>query len=61
AELKQANIDSVAVDPGDLRTALHFAAVPDADPAALKDPALAARQLADFLERNTFSIERILL
>jgi len=28
-----------AVDPGDLRTAMHFAAVPDADPDELADPA----------------------
>jgi NAD(P)-dependent dehydrogenase (short-subunit alcohol dehydrogenase family) len=61
AEMKEANIQAVAVDPGDLRTALHFAAVPQADPATLKDPARAARELADYLERGDFSAERIRL
>src|SRR5262249_58836908 len=39
-----------AVDPGDLRTELHFAAVPDADPAELAEPAAvvpALRRLVD--------------
>jgi NAD(P)-dependent dehydrogenase (short-subunit alcohol dehydrogenase family) len=39
-----------AVDPGDLRTEMHFAAVPDADPAELADPAdvvPALRRLVD--------------
>jgi NAD(P)-dependent dehydrogenase (short-subunit alcohol dehydrogenase family) len=39
-----------AVDPGDLRTDMHFAAVPDADPAELTDPAdvvPALRRLVD--------------
>jgi NAD(P)-dependent dehydrogenase (short-subunit alcohol dehydrogenase family) len=50
AELASTGLRFVAVDPGDLRTAMHFAAVPDADPASLKDPALAAAQLADLIE-----------
>jgi len=62
AELRDAaGIRSVAVDPGDLRTALHFAAVPGADPATLKDPSLAAHQLADYLAAGDFSQERIRL
>jgi NAD(P)-dependent dehydrogenase (short-subunit alcohol dehydrogenase family) len=61
AELKPHNIDSVAVDPGDLRTALHFQAVPGADPALLKVPEQAARELADYLERGDFAKERIRL
>jgi NAD(P)-dependent dehydrogenase (short-subunit alcohol dehydrogenase family) len=39
-----------AVDPGDLRTGMHFAAVPDADPAELAEPAAvvpALRRLVD--------------
>ena len=35
----------VAVDPGDMDTPLHAAAVPDADPATLKRPRDAAREI----------------
>ncbi len=37
----------LALDPGDMDTPLHAAAVPDADPKTLKSPAAAARELAD--------------
>lgn len=52
-ELREQGIRFWAVDPGDMRTPMHFAAVPDADPEALKDPALAARQLLQFLSQAT--------
>jgi len=61
AELGEQKIRSVAVDPGDLRTALHFSAVPDANPENLKDPALAARELVDYIEAGDFSLDRIRL
>jgi NAD(P)-dependent dehydrogenase (short-subunit alcohol dehydrogenase family) len=61
AELGGANIKCVGVNPGDLRTSLHFKAVPDADPARLKDPIVAARELADFIEKGDFTVERIRL
>jgi hypothetical protein len=35
------------VDPGDMDTPLHATAVPDADPATLKRPETAAREIAD--------------
>ena len=35
----------IAVDPGDMDTPLHAAAVPGADPATLKRPRDAAREL----------------
>jgi hypothetical protein len=35
------------VDPGDMDTPLHATAVPDADPATLKRPEAAAREIAD--------------
>ena len=38
-----------ALDPGDMRTTMHFAAVPAADPAALRDPADVAREMLRFL------------
>jgi hypothetical protein len=37
----------LTIDPGDMDTPLHAAAVPDADPATLKRPEAAARELAD--------------
>ena len=44
-ELAAHGVAVVAVDPGDMDTPLHAAAVPDADPASLKRPADAAREL----------------
>ena len=37
----------LSLDPGDMDTPLHAVAVPDADPATLKRPETAARELAD--------------
>jgi len=37
----------LSLDPGDMDTPMHAAAVPDADPATLKRPEQAARELAD--------------
>ncbi|HEX8070193.1 MAG TPA: SDR family oxidoreductase [Pyrinomonadaceae bacterium] len=37
----------LSLDPGDMDTPMHAAAMPDADPATLKRPELAARELAD--------------
>lgn len=47
---EEPSVRAYALDPGDLRTAMHAAAVPDADPAELADPAdvvPALRQLID--------------
>ena len=37
----------LSLDPGDMDTPLHALAVPDADPATLKRPETAAREIAD--------------
>ena len=37
----------LSLDPGDMDTPMHTAAIPDADPATLKRPELAAKELAD--------------
>jgi NAD(P)-dependent dehydrogenase (short-subunit alcohol dehydrogenase family) len=37
----------LSLDPGDMDTPMHAAAVPDADPSTLKRPGEAARELAD--------------
>ena len=44
-ELRPHGVAVVAVDPGDMDTPLHALAVPDADPATLKRPRDAAREL----------------
>jgi NAD(P)-dependent dehydrogenase (short-subunit alcohol dehydrogenase family) len=43
AELREHGVRVLSVDPGDMNTPLHAAAVPGADPATLKPPADAAR------------------
>ena len=48
----RAGVDGVhflSVDPGDMDTPLHAAAVPDADTALLKRPETAAVELADLI------------
>jgi NAD(P)-dependent dehydrogenase (short-subunit alcohol dehydrogenase family) len=45
-ELALEGVSVVSVDPGDMDTALHRAALPDADPATLKSPETAARELS---------------
>jgi NAD(P)-dependent dehydrogenase (short-subunit alcohol dehydrogenase family) len=47
AELATAGVRFLSIDPGDMDTPLHAAAVPDADPTTLKRPEAAARELAD--------------
>ena len=46
-ELAIEGVRVLSLDPGDMDTPLHALAVPDADPATLKRPATAARELAD--------------
>ena len=46
-ELAVEGIRFLSLDPGDMDTPLHALAVPDADPAALKRPEAAARELVD--------------
>jgi NAD(P)-dependent dehydrogenase (short-subunit alcohol dehydrogenase family) len=47
AELAADGVRVLSMDPGDMDTPLHALAVPDADPATLKRPEDAARELAD--------------
>jgi len=46
-ELANDRVRFLSLDPGDMDTPLHALAVPDADPATLKRPETAARELAD--------------
>jgi NAD(P)-dependent dehydrogenase (short-subunit alcohol dehydrogenase family) len=48
-EVKGDGISILSVDPGDMDTALHALAVPDADPTTLKRPEQAAREIIDTL------------
>jgi NAD(P)-dependent dehydrogenase (short-subunit alcohol dehydrogenase family) len=49
-ELNAEGVRFLSIDPGDMDTPLHAAAVPEADPAALKRPETAAEELADAIE-----------
>jgi NAD(P)-dependent dehydrogenase (short-subunit alcohol dehydrogenase family) len=49
AELSDRGVVSVAVDPGEMDTAMHAAAIPDADPTTLARPADVARALLQHL------------
>lgn len=46
-ELTADGVRFLSLDPGDMDTPLHALAVPDADPATLKRPETAARELVD--------------
>lgn len=66
AELQGQGVRFLAVDPGDMDTPLHRAAVPDANPADLRDPADSARALLALIEaqnvnnQNSDSVRRSL-
>jgi NAD(P)-dependent dehydrogenase (short-subunit alcohol dehydrogenase family) len=53
AELAPHGVRVLAFDPGDMDTPLHAAALPDADPATLKRPDQAARELLAQIESIT--------
>jgi NAD(P)-dependent dehydrogenase (short-subunit alcohol dehydrogenase family) len=46
-ELKELGVRVLSVDPGDMDTPLHAIAAPDADPATLKSPSVAADELLE--------------
>lgn len=51
-ELREHGVRVIAIDPSDMDTPLHALAVPDADPATLKRPAQAAREIVALIERE---------
>jgi NAD(P)-dependent dehydrogenase (short-subunit alcohol dehydrogenase family) len=55
AELEEHGVRVVALDPGDMDTPMHAAAVPDADPSSLKRPADSAREIAAVIEHHVLS------
>lgn len=46
-ELREQGIRFLSIDPGDMDTPMHAAAIPDADPLTLQSPATAARRLVE--------------
>ncbi len=50
AELADAGVDVVIVDPGEMNTRMHAEALPDADPATLAAPEAVAARLVALLE-----------
>ena len=49
-ELREHGVRVLALDPGDMDTPLHALAVPNADPATLKPPAQAAREIVALID-----------
>jgi NAD(P)-dependent dehydrogenase (short-subunit alcohol dehydrogenase family) len=50
AELAASGVRVLSIDPGEMDTAMHAAAIPDADRSTLADPAVVARTIADMIE-----------
>ena len=57
AELSSEGVRFLSLDPGDMDTPMHAAAVPDADRSALKAPATAARELRDAIFQTLSDIQ----
>jgi NAD(P)-dependent dehydrogenase (short-subunit alcohol dehydrogenase family) len=54
-ELAEHGVRVLGVDPGEMNTAMHRAALPDADPRTLADPARVAEHIVTLLERTDVS------
>jgi NAD(P)-dependent dehydrogenase (short-subunit alcohol dehydrogenase family) len=46
-EMRAEGVRFLSLDPGDMDTPMHAVALPDADRATLKQPAVSAREIAD--------------
>ena len=64
AEISGTNVRVLVADPGDMDTAMHRAALPDADPATLRNPRDVARALLNAVatmrepyERRTIQVD----
>jgi NAD(P)-dependent dehydrogenase (short-subunit alcohol dehydrogenase family) len=61
-EMSMHGVKLLALDPGDMDTSMHALAVPDADHATLKQPGVAAIELADaiadLLPRSRAAVRR---
>lgn len=54
-ELEHTGVKFLAIDPGDMDTPLHLAAIPDADRSQLHRPEDSARLLTDLIESEKYS------
>jgi NAD(P)-dependent dehydrogenase (short-subunit alcohol dehydrogenase family) len=61
AELEGSNVRVLLADPGDMNTQMHRDAMPDADPAELRDPADSARALLNGIAGMNAPFERVRL
>lgn len=61
AELEGSNVRVLVADPGDMDTQMHRDAIPDADPADLRDPADSARALLSAIANMNAPFERVRL
>lgn len=52
AELEGTGVRILAVDPGEMDTVMHAAAIPEADPASLQRPAEVARRMVAMIENS---------
>lgn len=59
AELEGSSTRVLVFDPGDMNTAMHRDAVPDADPSELRDPADSARALLRAIAEMKSRFERV--
>jgi NAD(P)-dependent dehydrogenase (short-subunit alcohol dehydrogenase family) len=59
AELEGSSTRVLVFDPGDMNTAMHRDAIPDADPAGLRDPADSARALLRAITEMKGGFERV--
>ena len=56
AELEGTGVRVLAVDPGEMDTAMHAAAIPDADRAALSRPAEVAARIVEMIEDDARAV-----
>ncbi len=54
-ELKSSGVRFLAIDPGDMHTPMHLAAVPDADVSELRHPDESARKILSLIASQDFS------
>ncbi|HLX26707.1 MAG TPA: SDR family oxidoreductase [Candidatus Cybelea sp.] len=59
AELEGSSTRVLVFDPGDMNTAMHRDAIPDADPSKLRDPADSARGLMRAISEMNSGFERV--
>jgi len=55
-ELAEHGVRVLSVDPGEMNTAMHRAALPDADPRTLLDPAMVAERIVALLGRDDLPV-----